>query len=180
MKSITLRQLAEISGHTLDTVKRWSREFLPPDPSAGRQQGRARRLSLDDAFHVYLAGYIVSDVRLSIADAKRIITDLKDWLLSKGLTPCGERVVGRSYDIHIRRCIDPQGFFEYEAIRLIDRDVVGEKDGETFFRDEYGSQKIFVPARGTVWITEAERRYVLRISSLVGSFLYKLKNIEKR
>ena len=86
-RQFTNRQLAECFRVPLDRVKRWSREFLPPDPTAGRQCGRARTYDLDEAFTLYLAGYLVSELHFSIPDTRIILSDLGTWLLNHGLYP---------------------------------------------------------------------------------------------
>lgn len=63
--------------------KRWSREFLPPDPLGGLQSGYARQYHPNDAFTVFLGGYLVASLRYTIPEARQIISDLKQWLLDK-------------------------------------------------------------------------------------------------
>jgi len=63
--------------------KRWSREFLPPDPLGGMQSGYARQYSIDNAFTVYLGGQLVGDLKYTIPEAKIILADLKNWLKEK-------------------------------------------------------------------------------------------------
>ena len=76
------RELAQKLGVNLAKWKRWSREFLPPDPLGGLQSGYARQYNLDDAFTVYLGGYLVSELKFSIPEAKQIVSDLKEWMIS--------------------------------------------------------------------------------------------------
>jgi hypothetical protein len=64
--------------------KRWVREFLPPDPLSGRQSGYARNFNIRDAFHVYLAGYLVGTVGFSVAQARQIMSDLEPSLKRRG------------------------------------------------------------------------------------------------
>jgi hypothetical protein len=74
------RELSLRLGIPLSRWKRWSREFLPPDPLGGHQSGYARQYSLKDAFYVYLAGYLVSAMGFSIPEARQILLDLNGWL----------------------------------------------------------------------------------------------------
>lgn len=60
------------------------REFLPPDPLGGLQSGYARQFNLKDAFRVYLGGYLVSSLKLSIAEAGQVLKDLQSWLKKNG------------------------------------------------------------------------------------------------
>lgn len=74
------RELADRLKIPLNRWKRWSREFLPPDPLGGLQSGYARQYTLNDAFTVYLGGYLVSKVNLTIPEARNILQDLNGWL----------------------------------------------------------------------------------------------------
>ena len=56
--------------------KRWSREFLPPDPLGGLQSGVARRYSVDQALTVYIGGHLVAELKTSIPEAKQIMAEL--------------------------------------------------------------------------------------------------------
>jgi hypothetical protein len=68
----------------LSKWKRWAREFLPPDPLGGLQSGVARQFNTKDAFKVYLGGHLVGQLKFSIPDAARILTDLCPWLEGNG------------------------------------------------------------------------------------------------
>jgi hypothetical protein len=74
------RELADKLGINLARWKRWSREFLPPDPLAGKQAGYARQYYPHEAFRVYLGGHLVSAMNYTIPEAKKILHDLKEWL----------------------------------------------------------------------------------------------------
>ena len=84
IKLYTNRELSEKLGINLAKWKRWSREFLPPDPLGGMQSGYARQYYFNDAFHVMLGGHLVGDLHSSVYEARRILEDLKDWLREKG------------------------------------------------------------------------------------------------
>jgi hypothetical protein len=77
------RELSASLGIRLSRWKRWSREFLPPDPLGGLQSGFARQYSLLEAFHVYLGGHLVADLKFSIPETKIILGDLKDWVTTQ-------------------------------------------------------------------------------------------------
>lgn len=81
------RELAERLQIPLSRWKRWSREFLPPDPLGGLRSGYARQYSLRDAFRVYVAGYLVSGVGYSIPEARRILRDLDKCLHRNVVAP---------------------------------------------------------------------------------------------
>jgi hypothetical protein len=74
------RELSHLFQIPLNRWKRWSREFLPPDPLGGLQSGYARQFSTREAFIVYLGGFLVAGLGFSIPQARRIIKDLNGWL----------------------------------------------------------------------------------------------------
>lgn len=84
IKYFTNRELSNRLGVNLAKWKRWSREFLPPDPLGGMQSGYARQYHPDQAFTVYLGGYLVSDLKFTIPEAKQILQDLQGWLSETG------------------------------------------------------------------------------------------------
>lgn len=84
IKLYTNKELSEKLGINLAKWKRWSREFLPPDPLGGMQSGFTRQYYFNDAFHVMLGGHLVGDLRFSVYEARMIIEALKDWLAEKG------------------------------------------------------------------------------------------------
>ena len=97
----TNRQMAARLDINLSRWKRWSREFLPPDPIGGLQSGLARQYSLAEAFIVYLGGYLVASLNFSIPEARVILTDLQPLFDSLGLLDGSGRnrlVSGRSQE----------------------------------------------------------------------------------
>lgn len=84
LKYYTNRELARKLGLNLARWKRWSREFLPPDPLGGLQSGYARHYNPDEAFSVYLGGHLVGELKFSIPEARQILQDLSQWLLDYG------------------------------------------------------------------------------------------------
>jgi hypothetical protein len=78
------RYISDALGIKLAKWKRWTREFLPPDPLSGRQSGYARNFNIKDAFHVYLAGYLVGTMSFSIPQARQILSDLGPSLKQRG------------------------------------------------------------------------------------------------
>jgi hypothetical protein len=92
------RELSEKLGINLSKWKRWSREFLPPDPLGGLQSGYARQYNLDDALSVYLGGYLVTGLKFSIPEAKQILSDLRAWMLSNNFYYYFNHVNGKNTD----------------------------------------------------------------------------------
>jgi len=85
LRFYTNRELAKRLDIPTAKWKRWSREFLPPDPLGGLQSGYARRYSVDDALTVFIGGVLVSDLRFGIPEARTILSDLEPWLREGGI-----------------------------------------------------------------------------------------------
>ena len=83
IKFYTSQQLSRAFDIKLARWKRWSREFLPPDPLGGLQSGYARQFNADQAFTVYLGGFLVRNLRFTIPEARAILSDLNDWLVEQ-------------------------------------------------------------------------------------------------
>ncbi|MBU4000729.1 MAG: hypothetical protein KKB94_00255, partial [Proteobacteria bacterium] len=79
------RDLSEKLGINLARWKRWSREFLPPDPLGGKQSGYARQYSLSEAFMVFLGGHLVGNLSLSIPESKIILKAFGEWMMERNL-----------------------------------------------------------------------------------------------
>ena len=84
IKFYTNKELAKRFRINLARWKRWSREFLPPDPLGGLQSGYARQYNANEAFILFLAGHLVSEMKFSICEARNILTTLHPWLLQHG------------------------------------------------------------------------------------------------
>jgi hypothetical protein len=85
LRFLSSRELSGQLSIPLAKWKRWSREFLPPDPLGGLQSGVARQFSVNDALVVFLGGHLVAELKVSIPDARRILADLAPWLRDIGL-----------------------------------------------------------------------------------------------
>jgi len=84
IKYYTNRELSDKFCINLAKLKRWSREFLTPDPLGGMQSGYPRQYTTDDAFILFLSGHLVGGLNISIPFTKQIIKDLKDWFDRNG------------------------------------------------------------------------------------------------
>jgi len=84
---IDARCISTSFGVKLSTWKRWSREFLPPDPRARMRSGQTRFFSPNQTFEVYLGAHLVSSLKFSIPEAREIIALLKQWLRKNGVYP---------------------------------------------------------------------------------------------
>ena len=85
IRFFTNRQLASGFKINLSLWKRWSREFLPPDPLGGLQYGVTRDYSIDDALTVFLGGCLVAELKFSIPEARQILQDLRPWFKGAGV-----------------------------------------------------------------------------------------------
>ena len=83
IKFFTNQELSRELNIKLARWKRWSREFLPPDPLGGLQSGYARQYNPDEAFTVFLGGYLVADLKFTIPEARQILHDLHNWLVEQ-------------------------------------------------------------------------------------------------
>lgn len=122
IKFFTNRELSEKLNVNLAKWKRWSREFLPPDPLGGMQSGYARQYNPDEAFTVFLGGHLVADLKFSIPEAKQMIKDLEKWLSDKGFfydlkgnvaQKNGVDALVKSYEILIQREKGPENHFKF-------------------------------------------------------------------
>jgi hypothetical protein len=122
IKFFTNRILSDRLGINLAKWKRWSREFLQPDPLGGMQSGYARQYNPDQAFTVFLGGHLVADLKFTIPEARQIIQDLNEWLSEKGffydvkgrlVADKGLDALVEKYIIFIRREKKPNNRFNF-------------------------------------------------------------------
>ena len=125
------RELSDRLGFKLSRWKRWSREFLPPDPLGGLQSGFARQYSPAEAFQVYLGGHLVSNIKCSIPEAKIILKDLKEWISAQYFSYQSVEELpsvqppAKEYRIYIFMNIDPMQVVQphhYLVRRVIDEE----------------------------------------------------------
>ena len=135
IKFFTNRELSDKLGINLAKWKRWSREFLPPDPLGGMQSGYARQFNPDQAFTVFLGGHLVADLKFSIPEANQIIQDLNNWLSETGfffdlrgpsVSNNGLEALIKKYIIFIRhkKGLDKRFKFVYTARGVISNEPV--------------------------------------------------------
>ena len=121
------KNVSLVLGQSQTKVRRWVKEFLPPDPEKGLRSGKTRKHQLNEVFKVFLGGYLVTHMGFSVADARIILKDIIPLLTRKGLLPLSDaydtslRTVEKNverYDIHIMLTGTPRAFF-YECRGLI-------------------------------------------------------------
>ena len=128
------KYLSESLQINLAKWKRWTREFLPPDPLGGYQSGYARQFSYKDAFCVFLGGHLVGVLRFTIPEARQILSDLESWIKKQGFfaIPVGNSNGYPEAD-HIYIYNLEQGKFAY-AVRTI---VAHHLDGTSMHTESY-------------------------------------------
>ena len=181
IKFFTNRELAQKLGINLAKWKRWSREFLPPDPLGGMQSGYARHYSLDEAFRVFLGGYLVATLKYTIPEAKKILQDMQKWMGTVGLyrnsgsdvkmRPAPEIKI-KNYVVFIRQQSLDAGQsigFLYAIRGLISTSPIAPKDLN--IRQERYIER-FLPPRQNYWaVSEVAGVKMLNISQVLGQFV---------
>jgi len=179
------RELSIRLGVPLSRWKRWSREFLPPDPLGGLQSGYARQYSMKDAFYVYFAGYLVSAMGFSIPEARQILHDLNGWLKKNILVHYdlavdpenGSIIDGSRIDlmiIPVQRKTSPA--FAYHIRSLIERKSFLEGD-ITLWQEKFTEQVIKPGELLRTGCYPACPRWV-EMSAVVGHFFMQMKSKE--
>jgi hypothetical protein len=163
--------------------KRWSREFLPPDPLGGMQSGYTRQYNPNDAFKVNLGGHLVADLKFTIPEAKQILQDLDDWLADKGFyfeiqgqarSDQGvDRLINR-YIILIRResLLDHRFEFIYTVRGIISNKPVGYK-GFEIMEERYVETSVGL-SKNKIETFEMDIVRTLNISDVLNNFVNKL------
>ena len=183
------RELANCLGFKLSRWKRWSREFLPPDPLGGLQSGFARQYNLADAFHVYLGGHLVADLNFPIPETRVILDDLKPWVRGQFFSHSKEDVPStvafptKEYRIHIftiRADYNTAQKRRYAVRRLIDEKRDGKR-GTRMITERYlenwleGGEFVSGDAEADNALEWGSSR-ILYISKLYERFKRKLTN----
>lgn len=178
MRFYSNRELARMLKLPLARWKRWSREFLPPDPLGGLQSGFARQYNLRDAFTVFLGGHMVADLAFPVPETRAYLKQLGPWL-RRHLPPLLEQSsTGRAESGEVRR------FPQYHLMIIPARDLSGRRAepscrirrilsrecpdaGGGLWRVEYEDQWLGKPGEdGTDPLTEK----VVRLSALIELF----------
>ena len=187
IKFYTNKALSQAFKVNLAKWKRWSREFLPPDPLGGLQSGYARQYNLDEAFTVFLGGHLVADLKYTIPESRQILDDLQQWLVdhefyfdySGAANPVKKSVLPiQNYQIAIIKRKNPAGSipsFSYwiKAILSVESfDAGGDQIRQTRFLES-----LIGPPPAMSSHLGAESFCVLNIDVLRRNFLDCLQNI---
>jgi len=179
IKYHTSRELSRKLDINLAKWKRWSREFLPPDPLGGMQSGYARQYSLDEAFTVHLGGHMVANLNFSVPGARRILEDLHEWLIDNGFysgaansskTKNGIKEFIRQYIIFIvqKKNLD----FTYNVRGVISTEPEEYRGYE--IKEERFVETSLDSQPPTAAPFEPDNIKVLNITTLLGNFMRKL------
>ena len=184
IKFFTNREASKRLDINLSKWKRWSREFLPPDPLGGMQSGFARQYSPDGAFTVFLGGHLVADLKFTIPEAKQIVKDLHLWFGQKGFyfdsgsngtINQGVDQLVKKYIIFIERQKDPDNTisFIYTIRGIISNETVNYQ-GFEIMEERYMETTIGVQTKKisavdvnivkTVNITDVLNHFVVRLN----------------
>jgi hypothetical protein len=155
--------------------KRWVREFLPPDSLGGFQSGFARQFSLRDAFHVYLGGIIVGELKYSVPEAKKILTDLSSWINENGYFSLRQMYIGKTifekcHQIYIIRNTNHR--FCYIAQESLNNSPLCKPDTEVVSSDTLIGTKI-----NPIQLGEVLTARVLFITAIYNQFLGRLNSV---
>ena len=182
----TNKELSQKFDINLARWKRWSREFLPPDPLGGLQSGYARQYSIDDAFTVVLGGHLVGDLKFSVPEAKQILIDLNQWLVDHDFyvyfsksSKSAETEPSRAQRYHIA-IIGPEAQHEDNSGLSYLISGIHAEDFVTFqgdrMRRQYFTEAFISPRDCEVFRTNTESYRVLNISGLHKTFLKRLQD----
>ena len=185
IKFYTNQELSKKFNVNLARWKRWSREFLPPDPLGGLQSGYARQYNPDEAFTVVLGGHLVGDLKFSIPETKQILFDLHQWLVdhdfyfyfSKSTESAGNRPPDVNYyqlaisSRAMRR--DEYRGLSYWARGIISVDSINLQGGRVW--REHIIESSIGPKESESPRLDAESYRVLNISGFRKSFLNHLQ-----
>ena len=169
------RQLALRLKVNLARWKRWSREFLPPDPLAGMQAGYARQYYLDDAFQVYLGGHLLSHLRFSVPGARRVLADLTPWMREEGLRfdlrgRLGNGPTAENRDrVHLVRIFGEIDGFTYQLRQRLDRRRI-ESAGGGVWRELWAETAIGRDAGAKNAVPDETICRTLRLTALIEKF----------
>ena len=183
IKFFTNREASNRLNINLSKWKRWSREFLPPDPLGGMQSGFARQYSPDGAFTVYFGGHLVADLKFTIPEAKQIVKDLHSWFAEKGFyfdarsngtVNQGVDPVIKKYIIFIEREIDLGNAinFMYTIRGIISNEPVNY-NGVEIMKELYKETTMGLPPKNMSTI-DMNIVNLLNITDVLNSFVVRL------
>lgn len=82
--------------YSITQCRRWVRDALPEDPKAKARSGYIRRFSFEDAFAVFLFGWLIDERHFDKTRSRKIVDDIRPWIL-RNLSPI-ETIADRSFE----------------------------------------------------------------------------------
>ena len=188
MPEFRISEFSKLLGIQHTKAKRYTREFLGPNPSATIQSGHARILTLQETYLVYLGAHLVSVHNFTVHEAKIIIGSLKPWLIEWGLFPGDDNKFQqttsevKSWKVSICRTHEPW-YFAYlvEGLINLDDDVgsisIGDYHNIRVHTKKFVHFKLqdfdFVDPLGPHWDSDSIK--VFRVSYLKDIFKHKIE-----
>ena len=182
--TFTNKELSAILDISLTKVRRLAKDFLPPDPGATLQSGKARKHYKNEAFEIYLAHHLITEMKFKIAEARAILTDISPWARNAGQYPEHEPEIaldeyiheeyGFFYPaiVHIMTANTDSGFF-YKAHKIVSEKKIN-RDGKTVTKVEFIEEQVIEPPRGKKLLTDEFNVRILDLGKLCGRFNYNL------
>lgn len=182
IKFYSNRELSERLATKLSKWKRWSREFLPPDPLGGMQSGYARQYAIDQAFTVFLGGYLVAELHFSIPEAKQIVQELGPWIKSHKTAFVGITTETPLKDTQVYIFKQLSSSSERAAFAYLEKKSLSDEPYDT--DDPYTRQEVYrekpipvtAPINGLYKTDNLDKMdsRILYISRLYGRFMAKM------
>ena len=194
LRYFTSRILSENLDIKLSRWKRWSREFLSPDPLGGKQSGYARQYSTTEALTVYLAGHMVGHLGISIPETKTVLPEVVDWMAENQMIPGQGLPASSRTDTHSqaklmvrRNALGVQAYFIRQTVSLktmarSETHLVQGPDGQkesdrgSVQVEKYIEHCLAVPLPTAEKSGEIISEKVLNLSSMVAEFVKQLSS----
>jgi len=191
---LTNKILADSMGVPLTRIRRWAKEYLPPDPKATRQSGYLREYSDNDGWFLFISGIIMDATGFTFRKTQKIMNEiLKPWMFRVGLAPDIQDVpVVKGVDAYLQNNKYVLHFHINE--QSVDKEIppirvegMVDSNLHKIMVDERGKEFAFINEKKiTYWVTEPlTKRSVtdyyrletvapIKISSLLGAFIYSI------
>jgi hypothetical protein len=125
---LTNQKLSEGLNIPLSKIRRYTKEFMPPDPIATRRSGYTRRFSNNDGFFIYLGGTLVMNHGFTYEAARWSLQILRPWFLNMGYVPNIPRKMIRS-EVENKIIRQLAKYYPYSFIELTIK-IGGVKDAQ--------------------------------------------------
>jgi hypothetical protein len=87
MRTITNKVLSERLSIPYSKVRRYALDLFAQNSRARARSGFRRELTIEQAFTIFLATFLVAELAYSSFETKTILRELEPWLKAKGLFP---------------------------------------------------------------------------------------------